>query len=89
MDDFEEELEDLKEKQKEYRRKIYLAMKEKKKEITVQERKQKKEDKAKEREELLRKKAASLWDAMHYASGLKSKNPSSTMKNPFLPSDKT
>lgn len=89
MDDFEEELADLKQKQKEYRRKIYLAAKEKKKERNLLERKKRKAEKSKAKEEAFQKKAALLWDALRPASSLDSEQSSSPPKNPFLTSDKS
>lgn len=67
---FEERKEQIKQKQKEYRRQVYQAMKAKKAELTKKERAQKKLNKAQEKEEALRKKNAQLWDALRFGSSL-------------------
>ncbi len=58
-DDFKEA---LKEKQKEYRRKVYLEMKEKKREWTLKMRQEQKEKKAQEKIEAQSQKDKKLWE---------------------------
>ena len=83
--------ESLKDKQKAYRRQVYLAMKEKKREHTLKERQERKTKKAQDHEEAIRQKNARLWNSLRLGSQLGEESPgqNSAEENPFLTTDET
>ncbi len=83
---YEERKEQIKQQQKEYRQKVYQAMKAKKAEFDKKKRAQKKLTKAQDKEEAMRKKNALLWEALRLGSKFSSEETEAVPpnKNPFL-----
>lgn len=72
-DEYKEWKEEQLAKQKEYRRKIYLAEKEKKQALNKEEKKKKKEEKNRLKQDAAEKRRAELWKTLLKGSDLETK----------------